>query len=189
MSLEALKAFATPRPAGDACGLCAAALGEPHAHLFDTERGALECACPGCALLLGRGEGGRWKSVPPRAERLAQNPVGPAAWAAMGLPIGLAFFVKSSREGKVAAYYPGPAGAVRCQLAFEPPGLALADDVEALLVNRLEGADEAWLLSRDACFELVGRIRGAWRGFGGGPAVREAIAAFFARLQSEGSRA
>jgi hypothetical protein len=189
MSLEALKAFAQPRATGDVCGLCATALAEPHPHLFDAERQSLECACPACAMLFDKKDSGRWKHVPPRAERLAENPVGPAAWASMSLPIGLAFFVKNSREGKVVAYYPGPAGATRCQLSFAPPGLALADDVEALLVNRLEGADEAWLLSIDACFELVGEIRKAWRGFGGGPGVRDALHAFFARLQRESARA
>jgi hypothetical protein len=189
MSLEALKAFAAPRPTGDVCGLCASALAEPHPHLFDTEKESLECACPACAMLFDQRKTGRWKHVPPRAEKLSANPVGDAAWASMGLPIGLAFFVKSSRAGQTIAWYPGPAGATRCQLSFAPPALTLADDVEALLAHRLDGANEAWVLSIDLCFELVGEIRRSWRGFGGGPGVRDALAAFFARLQKEHARA
>jgi hypothetical protein len=40
-------------------------------------------------------------------------------------------------------------------------------DVEALLVNRVDGAREYFLAPIDACFELVGTIRVPWRGLSG----------------------
>jgi hypothetical protein len=180
--LDALKSFVANAPITERCGLCAAAIGEAHSHLFDRERQQLECACPSCALLFDRG-GTRWAKVPHKVERLAANPLSDAAWESLGLPIGLAFFVRSSKEG-LSAWYPGPAGATRCQLRLEPPSLALEPDVEALLVNRLDGANAAYQVSIDECFALVGVIRQNWRGFGGGEAVREQVRAFFQKLEA-----
>jgi hypothetical protein len=182
VSLEALRSFVANAPVTDRCGLCAAPVGEPHPHLFDREQQRLECACPQCALLFDRG-GARWAKVPHKVERLAQNPLSDASWESLGLPIGLAFFIRSSKDG-LTAWYPGPAGAMRCQLKLEPPELSLEADVEALLVNRLEGAGAAYRVSIDECYALVGLIRANWRGFGGGPAVREQVKTFFQKLEA-----
>ena len=188
-ALSGLKAFVQQPEGGDACGLCALKLLGPHAHLFDREREKLECACGPCAMLFSGGTSPRWALVPERAERLAHNPIGEALWSSLGLPIGLAFFVRSSKEGRVVAWYPGPAGATRCQLSFELPQLALAEDVEALLVDRLEHRDAAYRVSLDVAFELVGLIRKNWRGFSGGEGVRNAVAGYLGTLrQAQGER-
>jgi hypothetical protein len=187
MTLSRLKRFVAPRPAADVCGLCSASLAPTHAHLFDRTRRTLECACAPCALALEQNPLGRWVSVPHHAERLGTSPIGGAAWESLGLPIGLAFFVRSSADGALAAWYPGAAGAVRCQLNFELPAVELKDDVEALLVNRLDGANATYRLSLDECFALVGLIRQKWHGFTGGAAVREAVAAFLKRIEGGGA--
>jgi hypothetical protein len=178
------KQFATPRAAHDVCGLCSMPVMPTHVHLFDRTRQALECACASCALGLEQNHSGRWALVPHRAERLSESPIGSAAWDSLGLPIGLAFFVKSSAGGgAVTAWYPGPAGAVRCQLTFEPPALDLSEDVEALLINRVAGEQAAYRVSIDQCFALVGIIRTKWRGFTGGAAVKEAVTTFLSCVE------
>jgi hypothetical protein len=55
-------------------------------------------------------------------------------------------------------------------------------ELEALLVNRLNGAREYYRAPIDVCFELVGLIRLHWRGFSGGDKVWQEINAFFAKL-------
>ena len=61
-------------------------------------------------------------------------------------------------------------------------------DVEALLVNRLEQPATYYLAPIDKCYELVGLIRGNWRGFSGGTEVWVKIRKFFHEL-SEGAYA
>ncbi len=56
-------------------------------------------------------------------------------------------------------------------------------DVEALLVRRDAGNEEAYLVPIDACYELVGELRRLWKGFDGGTEAREAMATFFAGLR------
>jgi len=56
--------------------------------------------------------------------------------------------------------------------------------VEALLLRRLAGRFECFLVPIDACYELVGRLRRHWRGFDGGDEVRSEIEAFFEGLRA-----
>jgi hypothetical protein len=56
---------------------------------------------------------------------------------------------------------------------------ALVPDVEALLVRRRDDECAAFIVPIDACYELVGRIRRAWAGFGGGSAGQSVIEEFF----------
>ena len=58
-------------------------------------------------------------------------------------------------------------------------------DVEALLVNRAQGAREYFIAPMDACYELVGTIRMHWRGLSGGDAVWCEIEKFFAKLRAQ----
>ena len=108
------------------------------------------------------------------------------------IPIGLAFFVKSSTEGRVLALYPSPAGATESMLDLaawadiveENPLLAeMAPDVEGLLVNRLDQEAEYYLAPIDKCFELVGLIRANWRGLSGGSEVWQKIRDFLADMK------
>jgi len=107
------------------------------------------------------------------------------------IPIGLAFFVNSSVESRVLALYPGPAGATESLLKFDawreiaernPVLTEMEPDVEALLVNRVGGKGDHYLVPIDRCYELVGIIRAQWRGFSGGEEAWRDIGAFFARL-------
>jgi hypothetical protein len=86
--------------------------------------------------------------------------------------------------------YPSPAGATESELALEAwaalteavPALAsLAADVEALLVRRSEHTVEALIVPIDVCYELVGIIRVAWRGFHGGEDLWRNVDLFFER--------
>jgi hypothetical protein len=66
---------------------------------------------------------------------------------------------------------------------------AMAPDVEALLVRRTHEARDCFIVPIDACYELAGRIRRRWTGFGGGPDVRVEIDSFFAMLREKGELA
>jgi hypothetical protein len=92
------------------------------------------------------------------------------------------------------AVYPGPAGATESELPLDAwaaivaanPGLrVLAPDVEALLIRSLGGGPAAFdchLVPIDACYELVGLLRRAWRGFDGGQEARATLSTFFATV-------
>ena len=58
----------------------------------------------------------------------------------------------------------------------------MESDTEALLVNRVRGATEYYLLPIDECYKLVGLIRTHWHGLSGGTQMWEAIDEFFAVL-------
>jgi hypothetical protein len=59
----------------------------------------------------------------------------------------------------------------------------LDDDVQALLVNRVRGAQQQWIVPIDECYALVGLIRTRWRGFTGGAEVWEELQRFWDRLE------
>ncbi|HYV44312.1 MAG TPA: DUF5947 family protein [Myxococcaceae bacterium] len=189
--LQSLRAFAERRPAIERCDLCGAALPERHGHVFRSVRRELKCCCPACGLLFRVGEDAAWKAVRPRVERLEIS-IDDAAWDALQLPIQLAFFQRSGVDGEVRAFFPSAAGATESLLpagawerveAAHPALEAMADDVEALLVNRTGGLREHYLVSIDECFALVGLIRARWRGFTGGAEAWEGIREFFDRLR------
>lgn len=184
-----------PQPALERCELCGNAVPDEHGHLFDREAGRLLCACRACALLFDHGAAGgtRYRLVPARRVVLDDLRLDDAAWRALGLPVEIAYFVRSGTEERVVAYYPSPAGAVESLLALDawadierenPVLRELVPDVEALLVNRAGSAREAWIVGIDACYRLVGIVRTHWRGLGGGPAVRTEIDAFFQALRA-----
>jgi hypothetical protein len=85
---------------------------------------------------------------------------------------------------RVTAFYPSPAGAMESLLDLtswnEIAGaLALREDVEALVVNRLRVPHRYYVLPIDHCYRLVGLIRTNWRGLSGGAEVWEQIDRFF----------
>ena len=185
-----LRRFALEGDQGEACELCGAPLASTHTHLAAGRR--LVCACEGCAFLLDHGEQGRYLRVPARARSLPEVRLGDESWEALCIPIGLAFFLRSSTEERVIALYPGPGGATECALSLEAwrriqvdnPALEnLLPDVEALLVDRRCGRERCLVVPIDRCYELVGLIRTRWRGLSGGTEVDEAIDAFFETLE------
>lgn len=194
-----------PRSAalGDRCDFCAAPIDEQHSHLVDMRDRRLLCSCRPCYLVFlpdGAAKG-RYRAVPERVACVEDGTVAPELWDAFQIPIGLAFFFFNSNEQKVVAFYPGPAGATESLLALEswqalaealPSIASMQDDVEALLVRRERGRDEEYfIVPIDACYELVGIMRSAWKGFDGGQEARDRIDAFFAglHLRSGGVRA
>ncbi len=172
------------------CDFCSAALPPRHAHLIERTSRKFLCACAGCAFSLGASE--RYRLVSPRSDKLDNFVLGDAQWAALQVPIELAFFFHSTPHGRVIAIYPGPAGATESQLSLEAWSQLLADnssladlepDVEALLVNRAKGARDYYRVSIDRCYALVGLIRQKWRGLSGGGEVWDAIDDFFGALR------
>jgi hypothetical protein len=182
------------------CELCSAPLPSAHRHLMDLRRRELLCACRACALLFDDGGakaagGERYRLVGDRRLTLDDLVLDDVTWARLAVPVDIAFFVRSSAAGRVQAFYPGPMGATESRLGLEawaaieaanPILGSLADDVEALLVDRARGRRRAWVVPIDECFALVGLIRTRWRGVTGGRDVWEGIAAF---LEDLGRRA
>jgi hypothetical protein len=89
--------------------------------------------------------------------------------------------------------YPSPAGATESLLELEPwqeleaanPILKeLEPDVEALLVNRVGGVRDHYLVPIDRCYELVGLIRKDWRGLSGGTEVWRTLDGFFSGIKA-----
>jgi Family of unknown function (DUF5947) len=132
----------------------------------------------------------RYRSIPDRYRSDPGHPLTVAEWNALEIPVGLAFFLRSSASGDTTAFYPSPAGATECRLDLDAWGRIAADhplvaaaapDVEAILVSRgpldQDGVD-AFLVPIDACYELAGRMRLQWRGFDGGAEARRSIADF-----------
>jgi hypothetical protein len=177
------------------CELCGAAIHARHDHLVDPRARELKCACGACATLFAATGDGRWKRVPRRAELLADFRLTEDAWGALGIPIDLAFFYRSSTADRVLAFYPGPAGATESLLSLDawsrmeadnPKLRELATDVEALLVRRSRGDRECYRVSIDECYALVGHLRRHWRGLSGGAEAWTRIGAFFDDLKRGG---
>lgn len=108
------------------------------------------------------------------------------------IPIGMAFFYRSSVAGKVVVFYPSPAGATESLLdlagweelvASNPVLNELEADTEALLVNRVQ-TPEYFIVPIDQCYRLVGLIRSKWKGLSGGTEVWESINSFYEELKN-----
>ncbi|MBU8813078.1 DUF5947 family protein [Mycolicibacterium goodii] len=178
------------------CEMCTEPISEHHQHLVNIEGRQLLCVCRACYLLFtdSRAEL-RYRAVPDRYLTFPDFALGRREWEALQIPVGVAFFLRNSALGRVAAFYPGPAGATESELdldaweaiaAADPRIDLLAEDTEALMVR--VGDDETrppvcHLVPIDTCYEFVGRLRLLWRGFDGGGDVRRYIAEFFDSLQ------
>jgi len=175
------------------CELCGAPVPEAHRHLVDLDAQRLLCACRPCSLVFDRrgGGGGHLCLVPDRRLRLDRFELSSAAWEQLRIPVDIAFFFRSSRAGRVMAFYPGPMGATESllelsswdELERDNPVLGtMQADVEALLVDRARGANRQWLVPIDDCYRLVALIRTRWRGLSGGKDVWLGIERFFDEL-------
>ena len=191
-SLGALRTFARERPPVERCDLCGVDLAPDHQHLFAPANRQLACACAACAILFGGAAQQKYRLVPRRVRHFVNFHQADSDWDALLIPVGMAFFFHSSVAGRVMAYYPSPAGATESLLDFETwaelerdnPVLGeMEPDVEALLVNRLQGARDYYIAPIDTCYELVGLIRVHWRGLSGGEVVWNEIGKFFTKLQ------
>jgi hypothetical protein len=185
------------RAAPERCELCSAGLPRIHRHLLEMTKRQVVCACDPCAMRFYDVVGGRFKLIPRDARVLPTFNLSDAQWESLSLPINLAFFFFNSSLGRMAAIYPGPAGATESLLPLtawttlvaENPMLGeLEPDIEALLANRVGSSREYFIAPIDACYELVGLIRMYWRGLSGGDVVWSEIARFFSRLQQNARR-
>lgn len=186
---EAAQPDITAQPDTEKCDLCSTAVPAGHGHVADLEQSSLLCACRACYLLFTQSQAGRgrYRAIPDRYLADPGHPVSIAQWDALEVPVGLAFFLRDSRQGNVTGFYPSPAGATECRLdlrawdllAAEHPLLGeVAPDVEAALIARSESGVECFLVPIDACYELAGRMRLHWRGFDGGAEAKRSIAEF-----------
>jgi hypothetical protein len=184
--------------AGEVCELCSEIIPDDHGHLVDLAARSLLCACRGCYLLfLSEGSGGtHFKSVPDRYLDFSDIQLSPEQWDNLQIPVSVAFFFLNSSLGRVAAFYPGPAGATESELPLEtwsevrtanPRLSTLQPDVEALLVRARanQGGTECYIVPIDVCYELVGHLRRMWRGFDGGTEAKAKLDAFFDDIKAK----
>jgi hypothetical protein len=186
-----------PRP-GEVCELCTAPIGDEHNHLVDLDSRSLMCACRGCYLLfLAEGAGGaHFRSVPDRYLAFPDFELPPEQWENLQIPVSVAFFFLNSTLDRVAAFYPGPAGATESELPLDtwaevveanPQLGSLQPDVEAFLVRSKpnRGGTECYVVPIDACYELVGHLRRLWRGFDGGSEAKAKLDEFFEDVKAK----
>jgi hypothetical protein len=173
------------------CELCPLSLAEDHKHLLDLEERRIVCVCPTCWSI--RSGDARYRPTGSRTLWLEDLELSDELWAAFQVPIGLAFFMRSTSTGAIVGLYPSPAGATECELDLEawdrlvaanPVLEDLDPDAEALIVNRLVDPHQHVIAPLDDCFRLVGIIKASWEGISGGAAMEEAVARYFDDLRA-----
>jgi Family of unknown function (DUF5947) len=172
--------------------MCAAELAAEHQHLIEPASRQLACACDACAILFSGQAEMKYRRVPRRVRFLSDFRMTDGQWDSLMLPIQLAFFFNSTPEGKTIALYPSPAGPTESLLGLDtwdeitqdnPILKEMEPDTEALLVYRVGGTHEYYLVPIDECYKLVGLIRAHWRGLSGGTEVWREIKGFFDGLK------
>jgi hypothetical protein len=171
------------------CQLCPSGIAEDHRHLLHLDERRILCVCETCwSVHSGDAE---YRPAGVRTLWLEDFDLPDEHWAALQIPIGLAFIMRSSMTGQVVALYPSPAGATESELdllswaamcAANPVLDRLEPDAEALIVNRLADPPQYVLAPIDQCYRLVGLIKSRWEGISGGRAIESAVAEFFAEL-------
>jgi hypothetical protein len=201
--IGSLRRLGTPSSGGDGnggrierCDLCGAELSAEHRHLLHLSERRILCACESCVAL--RSGDPELRPTGTRVALLDDFELSGERWAALSIPIGLAFFLRSSTTGGIVAFYPSPAGATESELdlrsweelvADNPELGGLEADVEGLIVDRTGERPRYAIAPIDECYRLVGLIKTVWDGISGGPRVDEAIARFFDELgEREGQR-
>jgi hypothetical protein len=196
-AFAALRQFARKRAPVERCEMCSSELSADHEHLVEPAGRKLICACGACAILFEAQAGTKYKRVPRRVLFLRDFQLSDGQWEGLMVPIEMAFFFKSTLQGKVIALYPSPAGPTESLLPLDswtdivemnPVLHEMKSDVTALLVNRVGHARgaapaEYYLVPIDECYKLVGLIRTHWRGLSGGTEVWREIGGFFAALK------
>ena len=197
-AFASLRQFARKRAPVERCEMCSRELAADHQHLVEPASRKLICACGACAILFEGQAGTKYRRVPRRVLFLRDFQLSDGQWDGLMVPIEMAFFFKSTPQGKVIALYPSPAGPTESLLPLDtwtdivemnPVLHEMESDVTALLVNRVgyaRGAAPAeyYLVPIDECYKLVGLIRTHWRGLSGGAEVWREIGAFYAALKN-----
>lgn len=183
-------------PATEKCDLCGTVLPEDHRHLLHLEERRILCACEPCVAM--RSGDGPYRPTGSRLLWLEGFDLSEELWASLRIPIGLAFFMRSSSAGRIVGMYPSPAGATECELelsawedlcASNPVLDALDEDVEGLIVSRMSEPHQFAIAPIDECYRLVGTIKAGWEGISGGDAVERVVPAFFEELRSRAEAA
>jgi Family of unknown function (DUF5947) len=180
--------------AQERCELCSEPIPPEHRHLLEVSTREMMCVCRPCSILFDReaASEGRYRLIPDRRLFLEDFEMSDAQWESLRVPVDMAFFFYSTPAERVVAFYPSPMGPTESLLklgAWEeledsnPMLKEMERDVEALLVNRVRGAREHFLVPMDECYSLVGLIRMRWRGLSGGREVWEEIGRFFEQLR------
>ena len=124
-------------------------------------------------------------AYPPRVRFFRSFRMTDAQWDALMIPIGIAFFSRSSRSNRVWLSIRARRGRWNRCLSLETwdeieqrkSDIAHdGSDVEGLLVYRVGTAREYYIIPIDECFKLIGIIRLKWKGFSGGMEVWQEIA-------------
>ncbi len=178
--------------AGTTCELCGAKMSEQHRHVVDKTARRLLCACTACVIAFDGDSPGRFRTVPDRRRVRRDGSIDAAMLDKLAVPVGLAFFFRSSTLARWVAVFPSVAGPTEAELPDEAwaalearSALAreLASDVEALLVHRTrDGRCGGYVVPVDECYELIALLRRHWRGIDGGDDARRVIADFFTGL-------
>lgn len=191
--LASLREFLRKPPEVERCELCSLPLAARHQHLADPESRRLLCTCDACAILFSAGGETRYRRVPRDSRYLENFKLSDQAWCALAIPIGLAFIYSCSAIRSVIAVYPSPAGPTEspidaecwAEVAAENAVLArMTRDVEALLVNRMNGARDYFVAPIDECYRLTGLVRKHWHGLSGGTEGWQQIQLFFDDLKA-----
>jgi uncharacterized protein DUF5947 len=194
--LASLRSLVRHPPEQEKCDLCSAALGEPHQHLADPRLRRLLCTCDACAILFSGDGETRYRRVPRDGWYLSDFRLSEEVWSSLAIPIGLVFIYISSVADQILAIHPSPAGIIESALdkkAWEtlimdnPVLRTLSPDVEALLINRMNGAREYFWVPIDQCYRLTGVVRKHWRGFSGGNEAWLQIGEVLDRLKEHSS--
>lgn len=177
---------------GERCEMCSETIADEHRHVVNLRGRRLMCVCTGCHLLFtDPGAELRYRAVPDRYLEFADFGAGPRLWSALQIPVELAFLFRNSELGRVAVFYPGPAGATESEFDLDAWDdiidddarvRLLTEDVEALLMRSNQDVTHCFLVPIDTCYELVGGLRRRWRGVGGGAEVSQFVGAFFERI-------
>ena len=176
------------------CDLCSEPIPPEHRHLLEVSTRQMMCACRPCSILFDSeaASEGRYQLIPDRHLFLEDFEMSDVQWESLRVPVDMAFFFHSTPAEKVVAFYPSPMGPTESLLklsAWEELEThnsvlkGMKRDVEALLVNRVRGTREHFLVPIDECYRLVGLIRLHWRGLSGGREVWEEIEQFFEELR------
>lgn len=184
--------LARPEPVveDEQCEVCGSGISAEHRHLLELEERRILCACEPCIAMRSGVE--NYCPVGTRTVWLDDIDFPDALWSAFQLPIGLAFFLRSSGTGTVVALYPSPAGATESELHLEswnalvernPVLQQLEADGEAFVVNRMTDPPEHAIVPIDECYRLVGLIKANWTGISGGDAISDAVPKFFAHIR------
>jgi hypothetical protein len=180
--------LARPEPVEETekCEICGSGVTDDHRHLLELGERRILCACEPCIAMRSGLE--NYCPVGTRFVWLDDVDFPAELWAAFQLPIGLAFFFRSTGVDAVVALYPSPAGATESELHLEswnklvelnPILENLESDSEALVVNRMGDEPQHAIVPIDECYRLVGLIKSTWEGISGGSAIENSVPKFF----------